>query len=813
MKANRLPLDWKLANGKFSCKTNGNEYLSIQNLSGSVFCDDELFCLPDAEQLPAAAISDADVHEEFLFKNGIRWIQQAKGDGQSVILNVTLRNDSDKPVKIGICNLLHGRLENGFNIELGSNPNRFLQFCWVPWNTTIRHIKEEKGEYGLSHQHRTNETHSFTLCHLSDMENKNTLLLSFITLNRMKTLHTFTWNDEKNCVGEYSASCHSNRLLRPGEELTMETLRVEYFNDPQKALEFWADDVNQRYKPDFSGTQNVVIRGGWDSHVWEDRFKELMDFCDTQMNGFDLKLISGNNHHTMKDNLPGHWLQFGTCKDGRSYEELYREAAKRGWRFKFWFSPCWFFGEAEETLEENKDNLFKNPQGDIHTWDWPGGWELSTKYASDTLKQYFLDGTHPKTAEYLKKVFSYYRELGVRMCMMDFLNPACGPGCVDDTQQPIEVLTKLFTAIREAAGKDFHIQTAVGSGPNYIGLTNSGRVSRDFGEGRPQYPFSNWQNATYCMHDRHFSNIDSFMQNASAVWFTNYKIYVNDLNNLTIDKPVPLEFARMTTTMFGLSGDSPVMLADYLPGMDPERLRMVKSILPRTRGIPVPVDLFDRPTTDGGCHILKKTVNTPWDNYMLVMVFNSQPDSPDFKTEVDFARLGLSSSKSYRVFEFWNGEYIGTFRKSFDVTMPSGVCRLYRISESRPHPWILGTDMHIEQGNVELKNVCWNSETLTLSGTAVRPQGECGRIYFTIPRHLYLADCTHIMTMKEVVDMQTIATLPVYFNNSDQVEFTLKFKIKDNDIIAHHGWFDFTTESGWLEYLKEHPLPGNRVID
>ena len=87
------------------------------------------------------------------------------------------------------------------------------------------------------------------------------------------------------------------------------------------------------------------------------------------------------------------------------------------------------------------------------------------------------------------------------------------------------------------------------------------------------------------------------------------------------------------------------------------------------------------------------------------------------------------------------------------------------------------------------------------------------RIYFTIPRHLYLADCTHIMTMKEVIDMQTIATLPVYFNNSDQVEFTLKFKIKDNDIIAHHGWFDFTTESGWLEYLKEHPLPENRVID
>ena len=121
--------------------------------------------------------------------------------------------------------------------------------------------------------------------------------------------------------------------------------------------------------------------------------------------------------------------------------------------------------------------------------------------------------------------------------------------------------------------------------------------------------------------------------------------------------------------------------------------------------------------------------------------------------------------------------------------------------------------MHIEQGNAELKEVAWDPETLTLSGKATRPRGESGRIYFTIPLDLYLADCTHIMTMKEVIDMQTVAALPVSFDQSDCAAFELKFKVKDTDVIAHRGWFDFTTESGWREYLKTHPLPGNRVTE
>lgn len=813
MNSFHYPLKWKLADGKFSFGNGTDDLFRFENLTGSVEINGEWFFLEEAEKVLSDPPDGFDVQEEFIFRNGVRWIWRAKGDEEKVELTVILRNESAAPVKIGKCNVLHGCAKRGFRAGLGGRPENVLQFCWIPWYTTIRHIREEKGESIFYKKHDPEKTQSRMLCHLSDRETGRTLLISFITLGRMGSDHTMKWDNVRDDVGEYAAACYASCDLKPGRELVMETLRAEYFRNPYQALESWADDVNRRYAPDFSGTYSVILGTGWDQCVWEDRFREVMDFCDTKMAGFGLKCIYGNNHHTMLDSLPGHWLRFKKRADGGSYEDLYREAAGRGWRFKFWFSPFWFFGEAEETLEENRDNLFKAPDGKPFSSDWTGGWELSTKYAHHTLHQYYLDGTHPKTAEYLKKVFSLYRELGVRGYMLDFLSPKFGAGCFDDTLLYNEVIAKTFRALREAAGNDTHFQTAVGSDPSYIGLTNSARVTRDFGESRPAYPFSNWQNATYCMHDHHFANIDSFMQNASAVWFTNYKTYVNDLNNLKIDKPVPLEFARMTLSMFGLSSDSPVSLSDYLPGMDPERLRMIKMILPRTKGIPVPVDLFDRPTCEGGCHILKKPVKTSWDEYMLALVFNSQPDSPDFHAELDFAKLGLDPDKSYRVFEFWNGEYLGTFKNSFEVSIPAGICRLYRICEARPYPWILGTDMHIEQGNAELRGVNWNPETRTLSGTAVRPQGESGRIYFTIPRHLYLADRTHIMTMKEVIDMQTVAALPINFDDAGCKDFELKFKVKDNDLLAHQGWFDFTTESGWLEYLKTHPLPKNRVID
>jgi signal transduction histidine kinase len=101
-------------------------------------------------------------------------------------------------------------------------------------------------------------------------------------------------------------------------------------------------------------------------------------------------------------------------------------------------------------------------------------------------------------------------------------------------------------------------------------------VGRDFGEGRPLQgvPLSDWRNATYVLHDLHYANTFYFVQNVAANYFTHRKLYINDYNLFTIDKPLPTEHARIVATMFGLGGGSPVMLGDDYRYIDPERLRI-----------------------------------------------------------------------------------------------------------------------------------------------------------------------------------------------------------------------------------------------
>jgi len=475
-----------------------------------------------------------------------------------------------------------------------------------------------------------------------------------------------------------------------------------------------------------------------------------------------MKLISGGTHSIMKWSIPGHWMLFDTRNDGSSYEEDLIRYHHKGWNFKFWFSPFWFFGEADETLKENWDNLLRDEKNEIICQDFHGFWEFARgPYAKKYLHQYFLDGSHPKTKAYLRKVFTFYRNLGCRAYMMDFLQIIPGSKYYDDSKLPIEVSRDIFQVIRETAGKDTHIQTAVSSSPGFIGCINSARVTRDFGEGRPQAPYPNWRNASYCMHDNHFSNIHSFMQNAASSYFTNKKIYVNDLNELTIDKPVPENFAQIAVTMFGLNGDSPVAIGDNIKYMSPDRLRMLKMILPRTEGNTIPVDLFERTLLAGGCRILKKQIHTSWDDWMLVTVFNSDPNGQDFTQKICFADLGFDENEQYVVYEFWNCEYIGIYKGYFNTFVPKGNCKLFRISKRRPYPWILSTDMHIEQGKVELEDVKWDNENLTLSGFIKRPAGEFGRLFFLLPLLIKVKDCYRINTMKEVIDMQTVCTYPV----------------------------------------------------
>lgn len=803
-----MALNWSLKNGRFYLAPAIGNTFALNGISGSIELNETLYSIPsDAQQ-----ISD----QEFLLPHGIRWKWEVVEAEDHLDLTATLTNEGTESVALGLWSILHGVNEEESLINVVSDPAQVRCFRWNPWNITVPNLTGE------------NEIYSCEVFHLTDNVQKQTFFAGFITVDRMAADHILRYADGK--IKEYRAFCRVTGYNLPaGQSLQSETLRISYHTDPYEALETWAETVYQIYKPDFTGTSGFQINatGVWSTKRLSDRVRELATVPDQYLGGFNIREAYGYPHALFRYGVPGNWLNFEKMDDGSEYPDTMRRLHDDlGWKFKFWFSPFWFFGEAEETFEEVKDYLLRDYEGNLISHKDKTGWELSFgKYENACMTRYYLDGTHPGTKEYLKKVFTTYRSFGIRSYMLDFLVTIPGAKRYDDTLLPLQASRNILMTIREAAGRDSHIQTAVCSSATFIGCVNSARVVRDYGETRPLYPLPNWQNAIYCHNDHHFSATHSFIQNAAAAWFTNNKIYVNDLNSLLIDKPIARNQAEINITMFGLSGDSPVSAGDDLELMDPERLRMLKMILPRTKGIPKPVDLFE----DGITHIVRKEVKTSYETYMLAAVFNTvespmaagfynsiddDPTGKVYQKDIEFEKLGLKPDGKYRVYEFWNNEYVGTYRGSFPCLVAPGWCKLYRISEAKDHPWLIGTDMHVEQGNVEIESMVYDEEKMTLKLVATRPVGERGRLVFLMPRNMMLKKTgrSHF-SMKEVVDMQTVINYPVTFEHEKE-EITLEFEPLTNGLVSRPCWLSFYDEAGFQEYIKTHPYKEKtRVIE
>ena len=775
---------------------------SAEGIGGSVVINDRVVSTVEAAE--GRESTDTSVELSFTEPDLI-WRWEIAEVDSLLELTAVLRNTGTDPVTIGAWNLMHMQSRDGGSIRVGANPGMVRFFRWRPWDMRVELLSSEDGAHD-----------SKNLCHLYNPQSNETLICGFATVDRMAANHSLTYSAEIG-VSEYRATCEFGRFeLPPGGEIRSETLRIGIFSDPYAALEDWAEAVHRAYRPDFADSPPV----GWCGGGWIDAFSEREDCWETisldnaeairkKLDGFDVRFI-WTSQTNLKDGLPGNWLATNEAQIPSGLAGFFDKQREMGFTPALWVAPFWFFGEAVGVLEENRENLLKD--GDGSPICEAGSWEFDLDSDPDDqprLSKYYLDGTHPKTAEFLRRIFESYRALGVRYYMLDFLAVKEGARLHDLAATPMQAVRSILEVIRDAAGTDTHLQTAVSSTPGFIGLIDAARVGRDFGEGRPLFPpYNAWRNAVYVLHDLHFGNTKYLVQNATASYFTHRKIYINDFNLLTVDKPVPREHAEIAATVFGLGG-SPLMLGDDYRRIDPGRLGLVKLCLPRTSGMPVPVDLFDEVYPDGYSRILKLKVQTESDSYLLVAVFNL--DEEAYATDLSFARLGLEADRAYRVYEFWTEEYLGTFESRFRAAIPPSSCRLYRISKAQRHPWLLSTDMHVQQGAVEIESLAWDKNNMTLAGTATRPSGEVGNLLFLMPRRFRLINHENSFLMKEILDMNVVVRTPVHFA-SDRESFELLFEVQQTPYVSRKGWLPYTSEREWLDYVQRHRKPGDTRV-
>lgn len=809
----RLPLEVKRNSDDrgFDILEKKSQNVIMGGIYGSVEIEGEMVSSDDAASSEVREETLKDGRTSYVFEltfpdHGFIWRWEIVKNDSTVEVTALIHNARDKPITVGKWSPIRVSSNRG-GVLTGGDPGNLRFFRWRMWDMRVELLSSEDGRHD-----------SENICHLHDAESGLTLLCGFITIDRMLCGHSIRFSEEAG-IESYETTCDFGDFLVPANgELAAERLCISLFTNPYEALEEWAEMVSNQYEPVFEKKPPV----GWCGGGWIDAYSDREECWEKvaldnaraireKLRGFDVRYI-WTSQYNLKSGMPGNWSTVDEEQIPSGLRDFFEAMMDMGYIPGLWVAPFWFFSEAEGVLEENRENLLRDKQGipicEVACWEFNKNSELDE---GPGLHKYFLDGTHPKTEAFIRNIFTYYRDIGVRYYMLDFLRVRDNGQLHDMTQTPLESARSILEIIRESAGKDTHLQSAVASTPGYIGIINAARVGRDFGEGRPLFPpFAAWNNATYPLHDLHFGNLHYFLQNVAASYFIHRKIYMNDYNLLTIDKPVPENHARIAATVFGLGG-SPLMLGDDYRRIDPARLRMIKMCLPRTEKVPTPVDLFDEPHPEGYCHMLKLFVETGWDSYLLLAVFST--DDEPYTKDVEFESLGLDPEVSYRIFEFWNQEYVGTYRHRFKCTVPATDCRLYRIAPARDRPWLLSTDMHIQQGAVEIRSLDWDEESMKLTGTVSRPRGESGNLFFLMPRRFQLINHEDTWLVKEVLDMNVIIRKEIHLA-TDNENFDLHFEPLVTKYVSRPGWLPFSTEEEWLDYIKEtHGSDDPRVID
>ncbi len=686
-------------------------------------------------------------------------------DGQRLTLDSEIVNRGSETLIIGQWKLVSIEPRRGGRLEIGPDPANSVVFRQQFWNTRAQRLSSDKGQHcsqfiGLLHNPASCKTFS----------------ANFITVDRIVSEHHFRLSGKAPVI-EYDASCMlRNHELPPGGRLAAETLVLGVHDDPHAPLHEWARALQRRYNPVLNPKTTV----GWLGWSWVDSLSgreqtpeavtiENAAAMRRRLKGFDIDYIWFSQVN-MREMIPGNWLEFDKRNFPHGFEKTLKKLIKMKFKPGLWIAPFWMFKEAEH-FNENLPNMVRSKKGIPLSSE--GTWEFTRPVGGKFRKFHFhfLDGSHPGTAAFMRKVFLACKRMGVRYYMLDFLGCGIDRTVWDKSKTWTRADRDLMESVRKAAGRGTHLLSAVGTTPSFTGCVDAGRVNTDFGEGRPLHPRQCLHNATYIVNDAYFGNIRKFLQNAASTWFTHRKLWINDYNLLTIDRPVPRNIAEIAVTVFGMSG-SPIMLGDDIRKIDEERLRMIKLCMPRTDAMAEPLDLFTNVQPESYARLLALPVKTDCDDYLLLAAFNL--DGAARRETLSAKLLGLNPGQSYRIYDFWNEQYTGCFKGELSTEIPADSCKLYRISRARAHPWLLSTNMHIQQGNVEVTKLEWNSRKMTLSGRVTRPRGERGSLYFIMPNDYMLVNHEQHWLMKVGLDNSVVIRRDFEFTKKE-MPFELRF--------------------------------------
>ncbi len=523
--------------------------------------------------------------------------------------------------------------------------------------------------------------------------------------------------------------------LQPGESASTGPIIIDMPDNVLDGLEQYADmiakvnDIKLDKKP----------LTGWCSwyYIYPDiTEKEVllnMNFLSENLKDYGLEYIQVDRGRTLTGT---DWLTTNS-KFPHDMKWLAQQIHDTGFKAGLWTAPYWLgrdskFYNPDWVLQKFSTEPKQEGKRRRHWASWGDALDTSNDEVTGYMKKIVNTIVKEWDYDYLKNDFLSYGLPEIKGIDKVFLEKGEISGekkfprkNIDIT--PIEAYQLGIKKIKQAAGDDTFIMACGAPLFNSLGYVNAARVGGDI-----QSKLCNtWECGT-----------SKTVRTSAKRYYYNGRTMWIDPDCLVIWNPCgrgtfTIEEARVRVSLASLFGGM-IMMSDRMYELPPERVDLLKRVMPVYPKSARPIDLFEKDMPE----IWLWDIDKDFGNWHVLGVFNY--NNKPVKRELSYDYLGLDTTKQYIMYDFWNKKMptrssrynfrsLMPFDKEMALELAPTSCKIIAIHEKLPHPQVISTNRHLTQGAVDLDDVAWNEKIKRLSGISNLVKNDNYQIVITLP--------------------------------------------------------------------------------
>ena len=351
--------------------------------------------------------------------------------------------------------------------------------------------------------------------------------------------------------------------------------------------------------------------------------------------------------------------------------------------------------------------------------------EISLSHHETWSGLYYYDISHPEYLNgFLPKAIQQVKDWGYEAVKYDTL-----PNCISAHETyhanmynpeltTYEAYKGMIQRTRELLGEDYYMLSCSGSEGVVLwgsGVFDAARVGPDLFEWEGFLTTLDMLRRYYPLH--------------------NIVLY-NDPDNVVLrDEFSTYEQAVSRVAMVSLLG-LPLTFGDDLPKLSAERVDLLKRALPTMDVHPTD---FNNAVCDGKTQLISLSIALPFEQYLVAGVMN-------LTDEEKIRDLSLSQNLrlpkgEYLVYDYFGKEFLGTYEDDILISVAPYDTKVLSFRKKAGRPQVISTSRHITQGAAEIKDMCWDESTNSITIISSLIKGDAYTLTIYVPDGYSVISC------------------------------------------------------------------------